>query len=88
MSSGQRVTFRHKGQLQPGYIKDQVHTRSYFVEDQNGDQFRRNQRDIMQPKETTFKEPIVEVDDKDGDKVRDNKKNDSEVKKKPGKYRS
>lgn len=79
LSPGQRVRFRHRRQWQPGYIKDQVHTRSYNVEGQNGDQFRRNRRDIIQSKETSFKEPIVELDDEDEDTVRDKESSDSEV---------
>lgn len=79
LSPGQRVRFRHRGQWQPGYVKDQVHTRSYNVEDQNGDQFRRNRRDIIQSKETSFKEPIVELDDEDEDAVRDKETSDPEV---------
>lgn len=79
LSPGQRVRFRHRGQWQPRYIKDQVHTRSYNVEGQNGDQFRRNRRDIIQSKETSFKEPIVELDDEDEDTVRDKESSDSEV---------
>lgn len=43
LSPGQRVRFRHRGQWQPGYVNDQVHTRSYNLQNQNGDQFRRNQ---------------------------------------------
>lgn len=66
LSPGQRVRFRHRGLWQPGYVKDQVHTISYNVQDQNGDQFRRNRGDFIQSKET-----IVELDDEDEDIVRD-----------------
>lgn len=45
----------------------------------NGDKFRRNRRDIIQSKETSFKEPIVELDDEDEDTVRDKETSDSEV---------
>lgn len=39
LSPGQGVRFRHRGQWQPGYVKDQIHTTLYNVEGQNGDQF-------------------------------------------------
>ncbi|XP_065942084.1 uncharacterized protein [Magallana gigas] len=79
LSPGQRVRFRHRGQWQPRYVKDQVHTRSYNLQDQNGDQFRRNRRDIIQSKETSFKEPIVELNDEDGDTVREKETSNSEA---------
>lgn len=81
MSPEQRIRFRHRGQWQPEYVKNQVHTRSYNVEDRNGDQSKRNRRNIIQSKETSFKEPIVELDgeDKDEDTVRDKATSDSEV---------
>lgn len=76
----QRVRFRHRGHWQPGYVKDQVHTRSYNLEDQNG----RNRRDIIQSKKPvlknqSFKEPIVELDDEDEDTVRDKETSNSEA---------
>lgn len=40
----------------------------------------KNRRDIIQSKETRFKEPIVELDDEDEDSVRDKETSDSEVK--------
>lgn len=39
LSPAQEVIFRRRIQWQPGYIKEQVHTRSYNVKDQNEDQF-------------------------------------------------
>lgn len=40
----------------------------------------KNRRDIIQSKETRFKEPVVELDDEDEDSVRDKETSDSDVK--------
>ena len=65
MEPGQKVRFQHKGQWTPGYVKNQVHDRSYNIENLDGDVYRRNRRDINKSNESSFRRPIVESDDLD-----------------------
>ena len=59
------MKFQHKGQWTPGYVQNQIHDRSYNIENLDDDNYRRNCRDINKSNQKSFRIPILENDDLD-----------------------
>jgi hypothetical protein len=49
--------------MEPGFVRSQVHDRSYNFENVRRDQYRRNRKDIIASAEENFRKPESDVDD-------------------------
>jgi hypothetical protein len=63
LTSDQKIRFQHRGHWTPGFVKRQVHDRSYNVENLCGDEYRRNRKDIIASLEENFRKFESDVGD-------------------------